>query len=159
MLVDKFGDEYLIGAGTVTTVEEAEAVIKTGAKLIVSPNCNTDVIKCGVAAGCTVLPGVLTPSEAFDALQAGASGLKIFPANVLGTSGLKALMSVLPKNTLCYPVGGVSADPKSMSPYLALGAAGFGIGSALYTPNMTTAEVASNARQFVDSFMQASASL
>jgi 2-dehydro-3-deoxyphosphogalactonate aldolase len=154
-LVEQFGDDYLIGAGTVTTLTEAKAVIETGAKLIVSPNCNIEVIKEGIAHGCTVLPGVLTPTEAFAALNAGASGLKVFPANVIGVSGFTALMSVLPKGTRCFPVGGISASSQSMVPYVEKGAAGFGIGAALYTPDLNIEQISSNAKLFVHSFKQA----
>jgi 2-dehydro-3-deoxyphosphogalactonate aldolase len=151
-LVDTFGSDFLIGAGTVTTLEQAKEVIATGARLIVSPNCNIEVIKLGVANGCTVLPGVLTPTEAFSALDAGASGLKVFPANVIGVAGFSALMSVLPKGTKCYPVGGISASSQSMAPYIAKGAAGFGIGAALYTPKLELDQVSANAKQFVESY-------
>jgi 2-dehydro-3-deoxyphosphogalactonate aldolase len=151
-LVEEFGNDYLIGAGTVTTLEQAREVIATGAKLIVSPNCNIEVIKLGVSNGCTVLPGVLTPTEAFNALEAGASGLKVFPANVIGVAGFSALMSVLPKGTKCYPVGGIAASSQSMAPYVAKGAAGFGIGAALYTPSLNLDQVSANAKQFVESY-------
>jgi 2-dehydro-3-deoxyphosphogalactonate aldolase len=152
ILVNEFGENYLIGAGTVTTTKQAMDVIATGAKLIVSPNCNIDVIKLGVSNGCTVLPGVLTPTEAFTALDAGASGLKVFPANVMGVSGFSALMSVLPKGTKCYPVGGIEASSQSMAPYIAKGAAGFGIGAALYKPSLNLDQVVANAKQFVKSY-------
>ncbi|RKF17917.1 2-dehydro-3-deoxy-6-phosphogalactonate aldolase [Alginatibacterium sediminis] len=152
LLVARFGDQYLIGAGTVTTKVQAQAVIDTGAKLIVSPNYNSEVIKLGVQAGCTVLPGVLTPTEAFAALADGASGLKLFPANVVGLAGFKALMSVLPANTACFPVGGISASVESMRPFVDAGAAGFGIGASLYTPQMSLEQIANNAREFVSTF-------
>lgn len=159
ILVERFGEDYLIGAGTVTTVEEAMAVIETGAKLIVSPNCNIEVIKLGISHGCTVLPGVLTPTEAFAALDAGASGLKVFPANVIGVSGFNALMSVLPKGTRCFPVGGISANSQSMTPYVEKGATGFGIGAALYTPELNIEQISKNAKQFVECFKQSTSNI
>lgn len=151
-LVEHFGEQYYIGAGTVTTVDEAKAVIETGANLVVTPNLNEGVIKLSVAAGCATFPGVVTPSEAFSALAAGATGLKLFPVSALGVDGFKALMSVLPKGTACFPVGGINASVESMKTYIDLGAKGFGLGSALYTPAMTDAEISAVAKQFVESF-------
>lgn len=152
MLVDKFGDKNLIGAGTVTTPELAKQVIATGATLMVTPNFNEEVIKLSVAAGCATFPGVVTPTEAFNALAAGATGLKLFPVSMVGLDGYKALNSVLPKGTLCYPVGGIEPTVDSMLPYVKIGAAGFGLGSALYKPNMTDDEIRQNARDYVASY-------
>lgn len=154
LLVNEFGDEYLIGAGTVTTPEKARAVIETGANLIVTPNVNEEVIKMSVEAGCATFPGVVTPTEAFTALAAGATGLKLFPVSMLGFDGYKALNSVLPPGTLCYPVGGIEPTVESMSPYVKIGAAGFGLGSALYKPSMTMEEIRTNARSYIKSFNQ-----
>jgi 2-dehydro-3-deoxyphosphogalactonate aldolase len=154
LLINAYGDRCLIGAGTVTTKQQAADVIATGAKLIVSPNYNSDVIKLAVEANCTVLPGILTPTDAFSALADGATGLKIFPANVMGLSGFKALMSVLPKGTKCYPVGGISSSKESMLPFMEAGATGFGIGASLYTPDMSLEEIESNAKQFVSTFIE-----
>ncbi|MDO6641877.1 2-dehydro-3-deoxy-6-phosphogalactonate aldolase [Shewanella sp. 5_MG-2023] len=151
-LVDKYGDKYLIGAGTVTSAQLAYEVIQTGAKLIVTPNVNSKVIQMGVSAGCAVFPGVVTPTEAFDALRYGATGLKIFPVNALGHAGLSALMSVLPENTLCYPVGGIEPNSNSMRPYIKLGVSGFGLGSSLYKPAMELEEIKKNAEAFISNF-------
>lgn len=152
LLVNEFGEDYLIGAGTVTTPEKAQSVIETGANLVVTPNANEQVIKMSVEAGCATFPGVVTPTEAFSALAAGATGLKLFPVSMLGLDGYKALNSVLPPETLCYPVGGIEPTVESMSPYVKIGAAGFGLGSALYTPAMSIEQVRENARSYVKSF-------
>lgn len=151
-LVDKFGDNYLIGAGTVTTASLAKSVIATGANLIVTPNYNAEVIKLAVNAGCVTFPGVVTPTEAFDALAAGATGLKLFPVPVLGLDGFKALKSVLPPNVDCLPVGGINPTIESMKPYMDLGATGFGLGASLYKPGLTDDEIRSNARKFVTTY-------
>ncbi|WP_111977177.1 2-dehydro-3-deoxy-6-phosphogalactonate aldolase [Algibacillus agarilyticus] len=151
-LVEHFGDKFYIGAGTITTPEQAKDVIATGANLVVTPNMNVDVIKLSVEAGCATFPGVVTPTEAFAALAAGATGLKIFPVTALGVDGFKALMSVLPKGTNCFPVGGINASVESMKTYTKIGAQGFGLGSALYTPAMSDADISAVAKQFVESF-------
>lgn len=151
-LVDAFGDKYLIGAGTVTTPQKAKDVIATGANLVVTPNMNTEVIKLSVAAGCATFPGIVTPTEAFDALAAGATGIKLFPVSALGLDGYKALKSVLPPETLSFPVGGIDPTVESMKPLLDIGANGFGLGSSLYKPNMTDDQVRENAKQFVETF-------
>ncbi|MCF2947952.1 2-dehydro-3-deoxy-6-phosphogalactonate aldolase [Paraglaciecola aquimarina] len=152
MLVDEYGKNNLIGAGTVTTAEQAEQVIATGANLMVTPNCNTEVIKMSVAAGCATFPGIVTPTEAFAALAAGATGIKLFPISMLGLDGYKALNSVLPKGTLCYPVGGIEPRVDSMKPYIEIGAAGFGLGSALYKPGMSHEQIRQNAKDYVNSY-------
>lgn len=154
-LVDKFGEDYLIGAGTVTSPEKALSVIKTGAKLVVTPNVNREVIRLAREAGCVTFPGVVTPTEAFDALEAGATGLKLFPVSSIGLDGFKALKDVLPKETLCMPVGGVSANKESLKPFVELGANGFGLGSALYKADMEIDEVRKNARSFVRAYKEA----
>lgn len=155
-LVAHYGKGYFIGAGTVTTPEQAERVIATGANLVVTPNMNPQVIEMSVAAGCATFPGVVTPTEAFAALAAGATGLKLFPISVLGLEGFKALKSVLPKDVKCYPVGGVSPSVESMRPYVDIGANGFGLGSALYQPSMTLEQIRTNARGYVSAFKQLS---
>lgn len=151
-LVDAFGDKYLIGAGTVTTPQKAKDVIATGANLVVTPNMNAEVIKLSVAAGCATFPGIVTPTEAFDALAAGATGIKLFPVSALGLDGYKALKSVLPPEALSFPVGGIDPTVESMKPLLDIGANGFGLGSSLYKPNMTDEQVRENAKQFVETF-------
>lgn len=152
MLVDTYGEGNLIGAGTVTTPELAKQVIATGANLMVTPNYNEDVIKLSVAAGCATFPGIVTPTEAFSALAAGATGIKLFPVSMLGLDGYKALNSVLPKGTLCYPVGGIEPSIESMKPYTDIGAAGFGLGSALYKAGMSDEQIRQNAKDYVTSY-------
>lgn len=138
--------QALIGAGTVLRVEEVRAVHAAGARLIVSPNFNPAVVREAVRLGLICLPGVQTASEAFAALEAGASGLKLFPAEVIPPPALRALRTVLPAATRLLPVGGISAQ--NMAPYRQAGASGFGIGSALYQPGMTAAQVQARALEF-----------
>lgn len=156
LMVNEFGNDYLVGAGTVTTPELAELVIATGAKLIVTPNYNEDVVTLGAAAGCQVYPGVITPTEAFNALQAGASGIKLFPVTMLGINGVKALKSVLPKEALCFAVGGINPSVASMKPYLEVGIDGFGLGASLYSPNLSDDEIRHNAQMFIQAYGEAS---
>ena len=148
-LVEHFGDKLYIGAGTVTNIDQAKAVIATGANLVVTPNMNEEVIRLSVEAGCATFPGVVTPTEAFNALAAGATGIKIFPVTALGLDGFKALKSVLPPETLCFPVGGINPTVESMKPYTDAGAQGFGLGSSLYKPTMSDDDVRNNAKAFV----------
>ena len=142
-----FGGRALIGAGTVLTPEQVASVADAGGRLIVSPNCDADVIRATREKGLQSFPGVLTPSECFAALKAGAHGLKIFPAFQMGTEGLKALRAVLPAGTQLYMVGGVGPD--GFADWRAAGADGFGLGSNLYRPGRTADEVAGTAREIV----------
>jgi 2-dehydro-3-deoxyphosphogalactonate aldolase len=138
--------QALVGAGTVLTPEDVRQVQAAGGELIVSPNFNPAVVAEAVRLGMVCLPGVMTASEAFAALAAGASGLKIFPAEMITPMVLKALRAVLPADTLVLPVGGIS--PLNMPAFRAAGANGFGIGSALFKPGMTPAQVAESAGGF-----------
>ena len=138
--------QALVGAGTVLTPEDVRQVQAAGGELIVSPNFNPAVVAEAVRLGMVCLPGVMTASEAFAALAAGASGLKIFPAEMITPMVLKALRAVLPAETLVLPVGGIS--PLNMPAFRAAGANGFGIGSALFKPGMTPAQVAESAAGF-----------
>ena len=142
--------QALIGAGTVLTPEDVRNVQGAGGELIVSPNFNPAVVREAARLGLICLPGVMTASEAFGALDAGATGLKIFPAEMITPAVVKALRAVLPATTVVMPVGGVTPD--NMSAYLTAGANGFGIGSALYKPGMTATEVAENAMKFIASY-------
>lgn len=144
------GDTALIGAGTVLNVEDVARVRDAGGRLVVSPNCDPAVIRATVAAGMESWPGVLTPTECFAALQAGATGLKIFPGTLLGPAGLKAIRAVLPPGTRVYAVGG--AGPETFAAWRAASADGFGLGTALYTPGLTPAEVGARARTIVAAF-------
>ena len=139
--------QALIGAGTVLRPEDVRNVQAAGGQLIVSPNFNPAVVREAVRLGLVCLPGVMTASEAFAALEAGATGLKIFPAEMITPPVIKALRAVLPPGTVVMPVGGIT--PGNMRPYLAAGADGFGIGSALYKPGMSASEVAENAMTFI----------
>jgi 2-dehydro-3-deoxyphosphogalactonate aldolase len=142
-----FGDRALIGAGTVLTPEEVSRVQEAGGRLVVSPNCNPEVIAATVKLGLESWPGVFTPTECFAALAAGATGLKVFPASLMGPDGVAAIRAVLPKETQVFIVGGVG--PADFARYVAAGADGFGIGSALYKPGLTAGEVAARAEKTV----------
>lgn len=142
-----FGHRAEIGAGTVLTVQDVAEVADAGGTLVVSPNCDPEVIAATRARGMASWPGVMTPTECFAALKAGATGLKIFPASLVGPDGLKAIRAVLPKTTQIYAVGG--AGPGNFSQWVNAGASGFGIGTALYTPGTTPAEITARAASIV----------
>lgn len=146
-LAVRFGERAMIGAGTVTDPEEVAAVQGAGGTLIVSPHVDERVISATAAAGMVSLPGFFTPTEAFAALRAGAHALKLFPAEAASPIVLKAQRAVLPANVPVLPVGGITPD--SMAPWLGAGAAGFGLGSALYRSGYSAAEVRKRARAFV----------
>jgi 2-dehydro-3-deoxyphosphogalactonate aldolase len=141
------GDRALIGAGTVLTEAEAEKVAEAGGRLIVSPNCDPAVIRRTKALGMQSFPGVLTPTECFAALAAGADGLKVFPAFLMGQEGLKAIRAVLPPLTEVYMVGGVGPD--SFAAWRKAGASGFGLGTSLFRPGDRAEDVAPRARAMV----------
>lgn len=143
----RFGAQALIGAGTVTTADDVTAVAGAGGRLIVMPHSDLAVIAAAKRAGLFVVPGIATPTEAFAALAAGADGLKLFPAEALPAAVLKAMRAVLPPQTMVFPVGGIT--PTSMAEYRQAGAAGFGLGSALYKPGDGPAAVAAKAAAFV----------
>lgn len=136
-----------VGAGTVLTVDDVAQVQAAGGTLIVSPNCDPEVIRATRARGMASWPGVMTPTECFAAIQAGATGLKIFPASLIGPDGLKAIRAVLPKSLPVYAVGG--AGPSNFTQWVNAGASGFGIGTALYTPGTTPAEITTRAATIV----------
>jgi len=149
------GEQAQIGAGTVLTTGEVEAVARAGGQLVVSPNCDTDVIARTRDLGLQSWPGFLTPTEAFAALGAGANGLKLFPAAQAEPAGLAAMRAVLPTDTPVYAVGG--AGPGNFRDWLMAGANGFGIGSALFRPGMETAELAERATRIVAAYDEATA--
>lgn len=149
-MVQAFGDRATIGAGTVLATDDVAQVAKAGGTLVVSPDCNPEVIAATRAAGMQSWPGFFTPTEAFNALQSGATGLKLFPGALVGPQGLKAMRVVLPAGTQVYAVGG--AGPANFKEWLDAGADGFGIGTALYTPDMTTAEIAERAAGVVAAY-------
>lgn len=146
----RFPEESLIGAGTVLTTDEVDAVEEAGGRLIVSPDCNLEVIGRTVALGLESWPGVFTPTEAFQAIHAGATGLKLFPCSMAGPSGLKAMKAVLPPAMRVYAVGG--AGPENFRDWVDAGADGFGLGTALYTPGLATDDLAARARAAVEAW-------
>ena len=149
-MLDAHGDTAMIGAGTVLEVQAVERLHQMGAHMVVSPDANASVIVATKQAGMMSFPGVMTPTECFAALHAGADGLKLFPASLLGIEGLKAIGAVLPKGTKTYAVGGVG--PANFADWFAAGITGFGIGSALYKPGMSVADVASRAADMVAAY-------
>lgn len=146
-MVRAFGNVARIGAGTVLRVEQVAQVAELGARLVVSPNCDTDVIRATRKAGLDSYPGIMTPTEAFAAIDAGATGLKLFPGELIGPVGLKAMRAVLPPETACYAVGGVNAE--TLPAWRKAGATGIGVGSALYKPGDDAAAVAGKAADLV----------
>ncbi|MEO1000362.1 MAG: 2-dehydro-3-deoxy-6-phosphogalactonate aldolase, partial [Pseudomonadota bacterium] len=146
-LAAAFGEEAEIGAGTVVEAADVARVAEAGGRLLVAPNADPEVIGVAVGLGLRAVPGVFTATEAFAALAAGASALKLFPAVQAGPAGLKALRDVLPPATEVYAVGGIG--PADFADWTAAGATGFGIGSALYAPGRTAEEVGRRAAEMV----------
>ena len=146
-LAERFGQACVIGAGTVLDPAAVARLEAAGGQLVVMPHADPAVITAAKAMALACVPGVATPTEAFAALAAGADALKLFPAENLPPVAVKAMLAVLPKGTRLLPVGGIV--PESMADYVAAGTAGFGLGSALYKPGMTPAEVADRAAAFV----------
>ena len=146
-LANKFGDSMLVGAGTVVERTQVEAVRQAGGRLVVAPNTNTDMISAAANAGMVSCPGYFTPSEAFSAHAAGATALKLFPAEAATPAFLKALLAVIPNDVPQIIVGGV--NPDNMSPWLDAGATGFGLGSGLYKPGQSSADTLEKARAYV----------
>ena len=149
-LAKAFADRAVIGAGTVLRAAEVTAVLTAGGTMIVSPNTSIEVIAATKKSGLVSLPGIATPSEAFAALEAGATALKLFPAEGASPAVLKAIRAVLPPGIRVLPVGGIT--PASMASWIDAGAAGFGIGSALYSPGVAVDEIARRARTFVAAY-------
>ncbi|MBO6626404.1 MAG: 2-dehydro-3-deoxy-6-phosphogalactonate aldolase [Roseicyclus sp.] len=154
VMVQSFGRDALIGAGTVLTRQDVAHVAGAGGRLIVSPNFDAEVVAATKAAGMQSFPGVLTPTECFAALKAGADGLKVFPSHLMGFGGLKALRAVLPRGVQVYMVGGVG--PANFADWVAASADGFGLGTGIYTPGMQVADVAARAAEIVAAFDEAS---
>ena len=149
LLSSRFAGRAVVGAGTVLTAEQVDAVAQAGATLVLSPDSNVDVIRRTRALGLTSIPGVATPTEALRALDAGADALKLFPADVLGVASLKAWRSVLPPAVRIYAVGGI--DDGNAAAFMAAGAAGVGVGGWLYRPGSSVATVRASAALLVRS--------
>ena len=149
-LARRMPDDALIGAGTVLSADAVRDVQIAGGRLIVMPHADVAVIRVAKARGMACVPGAATPTEAFAALQAGADALKLFPAELVTPPALKAMRAVLPRELRLLPVGGIT--PETMGPYKKAGAAGFGLGSALYSPGQTADDVAPQARAFVQAW-------
>ncbi len=145
--------QALVGAGTVLTVHQVREVHAAGGQLVVAPNFDAAVVQEALRRDMVCLPGVMTPTEAFAALAAGAHGLKLFPAEIITPAAVKALRAVLPVGICLLPVGGITPD--NMTPYRSAGANGFGIGSALYKPGMTAQQVGVQALRFAAAWEQA----
>jgi len=139
--------DCLIGAGTVLTPEQVELVKEAGGQVIVMPHSDAKVLRAAKAAGLYLSPGVATPTEAFAALEEGADILKLFPAEQMGPAVVKAWLAVLPSGTVLAPVGGITPD--NMQTFIDAGVKGFGLGSGLFKPGMTTEQVAANAKAYV----------
>ncbi len=154
-LVEALGPRALVGAGTVLAEAEVDALAAIGAGLVVSPNGNPAVIRRTAALGMVSLPGTFTPTEMFAAIAAGATGLKLFPAEAASPAVIKAVRAVLPPQVPLFAVGGISAA--NMGDYLAAGAAGFGIGGSLFRPSKPLADIAADARAIVAAFRAARA--
>lgn len=147
-IAERHGAVSIVGAGTVLTVQQAEDVADAGGRIIVSPNMNPDVGRAAVARGLYWCPGVMTPSEAFAALDLGASVLKFFPAEMVPPAAIAAMRAVLPKDAVVAAVGGISPD--NMAPYRVAGVNGFGLGSALFKPDYSLDDIGRRASAFTD---------
>ncbi|MEM1375833.1 MAG: 2-dehydro-3-deoxy-6-phosphogalactonate aldolase [Pseudomonadota bacterium] len=149
-LVSNFGSHCMIGAGTVLTADDVTKLADVGGKLLVSPNIDPSVMEKAAERGLITMPGVLTPTEAITAVALGASALKFFPASNIGPEGIAAIKAVLPADTIVGAVGGVGNQ--SFKHYLAAGVQAFGLGSSLYTPGQSAADVSQRAREAVEMF-------
>lgn len=146
-MVRRHGDQTIIGAGTVLTVPQVEQVAQAGGRIIVSPNMNPEVGRAAVELGLSWCPGVMTPTEAFAALDIGADVLKFFPAEMVPPSAIKAMRAVLPAHAVVAAVGGIA--PETLASYHAVGVDGFGLGSALFKPGYAIDDIAQRAGAFV----------
>jgi 2-dehydro-3-deoxyphosphogalactonate aldolase len=157
VIVDAVGHRAIVGAGTVLDPQEVDQVADAGGRLIVSPNFDVGVVARAHELEMQSWPGVFTATECFAALKAGADGLKLFPASVLGPEGVKALRAVLPRTAPVYAVGGVG--PENFAAYMAAGADGFGLGTSLYRPGDDAATVAARAAALVAAYDAAAAQI
>ncbi len=152
-MVIAHGDHAIIGAGTVLTTADVTRLSDIGAQMVVSPDCNIDVIDATIAADMLSYPGCFTATECFTALRHGATGIKIFPASIMGPAGVAALRAVLPKTAKVYAVGG--AGPDNFADWFAVGTTGFGIGTALFTPDLTLDQIKERAGKIVAAYDRA----
>ncbi|SMX90984.1 2-dehydro-3-deoxyphosphogalactonate aldolase [Brevibacterium aurantiacum] len=152
-LVGRFGDEVEIGAGTVLTADQVRECEQAGARIIVAPDTDTEVIQTALEMGLTPYPGAATPTEAFAAIKAGATKVKLFPSSAVGISGMKAWSEVLPTGTELFPVGGVGAD--NAAEWRSAGAAGLGLGSSLYRRGDRPEDVHNRAEAIASAWAQA----
>lgn len=147
-IAKRHGTAAIVGAGTVLTVDQVNAVADAGGRIIVSPNMNPEVGRAAISRGLYWCPGVITPSEAFAALDLGAAVLKFFPAEMMPPAAIAAMRAVLPKDAIIAAVGGIT--PETMAPYRTAGVNGFGLGSALFKPDYKLEEISQSAKAFVD---------
>lgn len=155
LLAQRFGESCLIGAGTVMTPHQVREIGEVGGRLIVMPHGDPEVIGAAKQAGMVCMPGIATPTEGFAALRAGADALKLFPAELVGPSVLKAMRSVFPKQTIFLPVGGITPD--NVAEFVRAGASGFGLGSGLYVSGRSAADVGQRARAYIAAWDRAAA--
>ena len=153
LMVRSFGSDIIFGAGTVVNLSQVQEVYNCGGKIIVSPNCNIDVIKETKSKGLLSFPGVFSPSECFSALDNGADGLKFFPSFLIQPAGYRSIRAVLPERIRSYAVGGV--DENNFLDWFRVGITGFGIGSSLYKVGDTARKVSEKAKRLVISFDKA----
>ncbi len=151
-IADRFGDRIVVGAGTVLSTDKVEAVVDAGGKLIVAPNMKPDVGERTIKLGGKWCPGVFSPTEAFDALEHGASVLKFFPAEMAPPKAISAMRTVLPRDAIVAAVGGIT--PETMAAYYKAGSDSFGLGSALYKPDYSVEEIARRAKSFVEAYRE-----
>lgn len=154
LMRDTVGNRGYVGAGTVLNVEQVDSVAECGGQLIISPNCNPDVIRHSVKRGLISLPGVMTPSEAFSAIDAGASALKLFPAEHITPVITKAFRAVVPREVACLPVGGIQPDAAQMRSYIRAGADGFGLGGGLYQAGISMAVLRERAQAYQQAWLE-----
>ena len=153
LMVRSFGSDIIFGAGTVVNSSQVQEVYNCGGKIIVSPNCNIDVIKETKSKGLLSFPGVFSPSECFSALDNGADGLKFFPSFLIQPAGYRSIRAVLPERIRSYAVGGVVEN--NFLDWFRVGITGFGIGSSLYKVGDTARKVSEKAKRLVISFDKA----
>jgi 2-dehydro-3-deoxyphosphogalactonate aldolase len=149
-IAKRFGSDALIGAGTVMTIDDVTRVRDAGGELIVMPHADVAIIRAAKQQNMICTPGIATPTEGFAALAVGADGLKLFPAEMLTPKVVKALRAVFAQDTIMIPVGSIT--PEAMADFWRAGATGFGLGSALYRPGVTPAEVRTVAQTFIQAF-------